>query len=150
MKRLISRTFSSLEECYGDCEVAVLIITDELAKTILARGKRMREVQEKDADLRYLGYFDSNVMFFLQEDLDPSETVGFTDATVAILEEGNWIELPEAFTIDESKTQRIEMGTMIVYDDQICFEYRPKHADLTVETSSLSYNEVEACIGKGG
>lgn len=147
MKRLLSRTYSDIEDYYGDCEFAVLIVTDELAKKILARGKHLRELQEKDEDINHITYSSyDEVMFFTQEDMDPELVVGFTAEACNEVEEGNWVELPDEFVIDEEKAQRLEFGLMMVFEDHIKFEYQPKHTELTVETSWMTYNEAEKYI----
>lgn len=136
--KIILRTSSSDENFNGECDYAVLTLTQELAATILqyAGVYRLLKTQiaaevEDPHFLNSLEFFSCDVEFFSwsqfeEAGLDPDD---FHDCH----------EIPDSFNPEPRRT---DLARMYVQDTLVYWESFVKHTNVRIETAGVSMCEL--------
>lgn len=134
--KLLLRTFSTVEDFYGECDWAFVDITKELAQTILKRAKAFKKAKEADDCLVEMNFWDTSACFFEYSKLPKELHDKLHDEEWMITEE----------TYSEEDAQRTECDVMTILDNYVYWEMIPKHTDIRITTGSIPLAEIEKAL----
>lgn len=136
MKILLTCTSSNPDLSW--CRYAVVELTDEARKEVLARRELHQMVKSRDRDLWDLTFWGMPGEFY--DDIDTEDLL--TDEQQAELESKEWLVLPDDSDIDVSDAARTECDRMVINDDGFYWKCIAKHTDVYIETSKIPYEAV--------
>lgn len=127
-------------EHFDGCQHAVVELSDEAKKEILARRELFQMCKSKDSSLWSLVFWDSVCQYFDYDEWDPLEAL--TEEQVKLFETNEYVVLPDDFEIPEDDAARTECDRMVITDDSVYWKCIAKHTDVYVETRNLPYEEL--------
>lgn len=130
---------------YGYNNCAVVDIESQQAEVILKRRDLLLSIQEEYEDLYNVEYWDYSPQYIGSKVLD-----ALTREYERDLSNNGFIPLPKSVKLPEDdKYFAMECGRMSVTSDGIYWVGYLKHTEnMSVETVSLPYSEIEKCLGK--
>lgn len=135
--KLLLRTFSNVEDYYGDCEWAFVELTKELAQTILKRAKAFKKAKEADDCLVEMYFWDSSPQYYEYSKLDEKLHDKLID--------DEWMAAEETFKADDD-AQSTECDSMVILDNYVYWTMYPKHTDVRITTGSVPLAEIEKAL----
>jgi hypothetical protein len=132
MKILLQCTSSNPDLSW--CRYALVELTDEAKKEILARRELHQMVKSRDKDVWDLTFWGIPGEFY--DDLDPEEWL--TVEEQAVFESKEWIVLEADFGIHDDAA-RTECDRMVINDDGFYWKCIVKHTDVYIETTKIPY-----------
>ena len=136
MKILLTCTSSNSDLCW--CQYAIVTLSDEARKEVLARRELHQMVKSRDADLWDLTFWGIPGEFY--DDLNIEDLL--TDEQHAAFESKDWVVLPDDFEDPVVDAARTECDRMVITVDGFYWKAIAKHTDVYVETATMPYEAV--------
>jgi hypothetical protein len=124
-------------ENFDGCQYALIELSDEAKKEIIARRELFQMVKSKDSGLWSLTFWDAACEFYDYDDWAPEDA--FTDEQAKRFEAQGYLVLPDDFEESEADAARTECDRMVVTADSVYWKCIAKHTDVYVETRQLPY-----------
>ncbi len=146
--RLLLRTHSSDEHYNADCDFAIVEIDAALAHRIAERRRLFEEIKARDGELAKLVFWDAAARYYANRgDELPEDFQTMVDRTW----DEDYVPIPDADELpkalhapgDDGLERRTECDQLVVYDTSFEWRCYPKHADITISTPCLSFDDLE-------
>jgi hypothetical protein len=129
---------------YDECSYALVEITPELARKVLARRKAWLAAHAADSEFYEAFYWDASAVFINRLGL-PGEQDADLSEPVPGLDSDGWAALPaDAPAPAEVDVCRTECDQMIVRDQGVAWYCIAKHTDVPVTTDEVPWHVFEA------
>lgn len=147
-KQYALRAWSSNEHYNADFDFGIVTLTPELANTILARQARFTAVIALEPNLTQMEYWDGSCEYRAERDLEiASELEDGNAEWFTSIENGAEVGVLPGITLeDKGRDFSTECDRMIVLEDGVKWSCYPRHCSFTVETATLSWDEVRAVL----
>lgn len=132
MKILLQCTSS--DENLSWCQHALVELTDDAKKEVLARRELHQMVKSRDKDLWNIDFWGIPGEFY--DELNIEDLL--TDELQAEYESKGWLVVPDGFEVTE-EASRTECDRMVISDDGFWWKCIVKHTEVYIETTRLPY-----------
>ena len=128
-------TTSSHEDYKGECDIAVVEMTKELAELILKRAEIFRELHAKDRMLVHMDYFDYSANYF---------QISYEDDIEEELQANTYDGPAESdYVFPEERRQSTECDQMVLTDDSVYWACFVKHTNIRIETGAIPIAQIQ-------
>lgn len=141
--KFLLRTSSSDEHYNGDIDFCLVEVTKQLARRILHRRKVFTSAKKSEPELWEMYFWGGSGDWVPYSGVFHEKTINITKEQEALLDDNNFVELPDEYSVDPDSLVRTECEQMIVREDEVCWTVIPKHSSIYIMTHPLPYKLIE-------
>lgn len=149
MSRVLLKVSSNDHDGFtAGCDYAVVNVTPELARQILARGKQLKQLAKGDDALSKMVFHagEGAPLFYSEEDLEGFLDNEFDEEQLETIAGRGVLVLLDTVSIPTVSPRNVRCPFLLVYEDGVRWQADPKNEDFEVQTARLDFAIIESMI----